>query len=165
MLKVEVTLKITGFAIAMVIMLAAAPAWAGPLETARDHEQAFNNAILACKSEDAVALYEDDAVVIYPGADDIGRGKEAIAKVLKNFTAPFCPNERDKSALKDASFAASELGPDYIMVIRVTEATDKDGNHAVMRATKVIHHIGGQWRYLVDHTSVGLASVPAGGGQ
>jgi hypothetical protein len=27
----------------------------------------------------------------------------------------------------------------------------------------VIHLTNGKWRYLVDHTSVGLASTPAGG--
>lgn len=162
----EVTLKITKAAAAVVMMLAmAAPALAGPLETARGQEQQFDNAILACNPAGAAELYEDDAVAIYPGAADIGRGKDEIAKLLKNFTEAFCPNAQKKSALKDVSFAASALGPAYIMVVRVIDATDKDGNHAVMRATKVIHQVGGKWRYLADHTSVGLASGPAGGGQ
>lgn len=165
-MKTEVALKITEAATAVVMMLlVAAPAIAGPLETARAHEQTFDNAILACNPAAADELYEDDAMAIYPGADDIGPGKVAIAKLLKNFTIAFCPNDEKKSALKDVKFAASPLGPDYIMIIRVIDATDKNGNHAVMRATKVIHQVGGKWRYLVDHTSVGLAATPAGGGQ
>jgi ketosteroid isomerase-like protein len=159
-------LKITRAAAAVVMMVVmAAPALAGPLDTARAQEQQFDNAILACNPADAVELYEDDAVAIYPGATDIGRGKDEIGKLLKNFTVAFCPNDQKKSALKDVSLAASPLGADYILIVRVIDATDKDGNHAVMRATKVIHQVGGKWRYLVDHTSVGLSSGPAGAGQ
>ncbi len=157
-------MKISKVAATVVMMLlVAAPAMAGPLETARAHEQKFDNAIMSCKTSDADELFEDDAVAIYPGADDIGRGKDQIAKLLKDFAVAFCPNDQKKAGLKDLSFAASALGPDYIMIIRVIEATDKNGDHAVLRATKVIHHIGGQWRYLIDHTSVGLAATSAGG--
>jgi ketosteroid isomerase-like protein len=164
-MKTEVALKITeaAAAVMMMLLLIAAPAIAGPLETARAQEQSFDNAILACNPADADELYENGAMAIYPGAGDIGPGKVAITKLLKNFTAAFCPNDEKKSALKDVKFAASPLGPDYILIIRVIDATDKDGNHAIMRATKVIHQADGKWRYLVDHTSVGLASTPAGG--
>ncbi len=164
-MKMEVVLKITEAATAVVVMmmLIAAPVLAGPLETARAHEQSFDNAILACDPAAADELYENGAMAIYPGADDIGPGKVAITKLLQNFTVAFCPNDEKKSALKDVKFAASPLGPDYILIIRIIDATDKTGNHAVMRATKVIHRVGGKWRYLVDHTSVGLASTPAGG--
>jgi ketosteroid isomerase-like protein len=160
----EVGLKIAQAALAVLTGLAVAiPAWAGPLETARDHEQEFNNAIVACNPADAAELYEDDAVAIYPGASDIGRGKDQITKLLQNFTVAFCPNDQHKAALKDVSFAASPLGEDYISVIRVIDATDKSGNHALLRSTKVLHRLNGQWRYLVDHTSVGLAASPGGG--
>jgi len=164
-MKMEVVLKITEAATAVVVMmmLIAAPALAGPLETARAHEQSFDNAILACDPAAADELYENGAMAIYPGADDIGPGKAAITKLLQNFTVAFCPNDEKKSALKDVKFAASPLRPDYILIIRIIDATDKTGNHAVMRATKVIHRVGGTWRYLVDHTSVGLASTPTGG--
>ena len=150
---------------AMMMLLLAVPALAGPLETARDQELSFDNAILACDPAGAGELYENGAMAIYPGADDVGPGKVAITKLLKNFTAAFCPNDQKKSTLKDVKFAASPLGPDYILIIRVIDATDKNGNHAIMRATKVIHRANGTWRYLVDHTSVGLASTPAAGGQ
>lgn len=165
-MKTEVVLKISEAVTAVVMMLLiAAPVLAGPLETARAHEQSFDNAILACHPAAADELYQDDAMAIYPGQDDIAPGKEAITKLLKNFTVAFCPNVGKKSALKDVRFAASALGPAYIMIIRVIDATDKAGNHALLRATKVIHQVGGKWRYLVDHTSVGLASAPPGGNQ
>ena len=165
-MKTEVVLKITEVAVAMMMsLLIAAPALAGPLDTARAHEQAFDNAILACNPAAADELYENGAMGIYPGADDVGPGKVAIAKLLKDFAVAFCPDNEKKSALTDVKFAASPLGPDYILIIRVIDATGKDGNHAVLRATKVIHRTGGKWRYLVDHTSVGLAPAPAGGDQ
>ena len=163
-MKPEAGLKTTWFAMAVVMMLAmAAPALAGPLETARAHEQTYDRAILSCNPQDALELYGEDAMVIYPGATDIGFGKNEIAQPLKDFEAAFCPDERHKDALTDANFAATPLGPDYIMIVRLINATDKNGNQAEVRSTKVIHRVHGQWLYLIDHTSVGLASGPAAG--
>lgn len=152
-------------AVVVIMLMGVSVASAGPLETARQQEQQFDSAILACNPSGATELYEDDAVAIYPGADDIGRGKDAIAKLLKDFSAAFCPNDSRKAALKDVSLAASPLGANYIVVIRVMEATDKHGAQALVRATKVIHHVGGKWQYLVDHTSVGLNAAPSGASQ
>jgi ketosteroid isomerase-like protein len=152
-------------AVVVLMLIGASVALAGPLETARQQEQKFDSAILACTPSSATELYEDDAVAIYPGADDIARGKDAIGKLLKDFSAAFCPNDSRKAALKDVSFAASPLGADYLVLIRVIEATDKNGDHALVRATKVIHHIGGKWQYVVDHTSVGLNPAPSGSSQ
>jgi hypothetical protein len=161
----EVALKTTWLGMAAVMMLAiAAPALAGPLETARAQERAFDRAILGCRPTDALELYQDDAMAIYPGATDIGLGKNQIGPLLKNFAGAFCPDNHKKDALKDLSFAASPLGADYIMIVRIVGATDKNGDQATVRSTKVIHRDRGQWLYLIDHTSVGLSSGPASGG-
>jgi hypothetical protein len=37
-----------------------------------------------CKPQDLIDLYEHDAIAIYPGEGEIGRGKE-IATIVKNF--------------------------------------------------------------------------------
>ncbi len=142
------------------IVLLASPALAGPGETARAQEQSFDKAILACNPEGAVGFYEDDAVAIYPGENDIAIGRNATSKLLKSFDQAFCPNDQKKAALRDVRLAATPMGPDYILIMRVIDATDREGNHALFRSTKVIHQSGGKWRYLSDHTSVGLASAP-----
>jgi len=152
-------LKIKYAAIAVLATLVtAAPAMAGPGDTARAQEQSFDSAILACNADGAGGLYEEDAVAIYPGENDIAVGRGAIAKLLKNFAQAFCPNDQKKASLKDVRLAATPLGTDYILIMRVVDATDKQGNHALFRSTKVIHKSGGKWHYLSDHTSVGLAS-------
>ena len=139
-------------------MAPALPAIAGPLETARTQERRFDGAILACNPDAAAGFYEDAALVIYPGEGDIAIGRTAIGKLLKNFGQAFCPDDQKKASLKDVRLAATPMGPDYILIMRVIDATDKQGNHALFRSTKVLHQAGGQWRYLSDHTSVGLAS-------
>ena len=146
---------------ALAIAAIATAAWAGPLESARAHEQGFDGAILACNAE-AADLYEEAAVAIYPGEGDIAIGRGAIGKLLKNFSDAFCPNDQKKASLKDVRLAATPMGPDYVMIMRVVDATDKQGNHALFRSTKVIHQTGGKWRYLSDHTSVGLAAAGEG---
>jgi len=146
-------------AMVLVTLLLASPALAGPGETARAQEQSFDGAILACNPEAAAGFYEDDAVAIYPGENDIAVGRNAIGKLLKSFSQAFCPNDQRKSALKDIRLAATPLGADYILVMRIIDATDKQGNHALFRSTRVLHRSGSKWRYLSDHTSVGLAAA------
>jgi hypothetical protein len=159
----EHRLKINEMAMALVATLAIAmPATAGPLESARAQEQSFDSAILACTPDAASELYEEGAAAIYPGEGDIGLGRAAIAKLLKNFSAAFCPDDQKKAGLKDIRLAATPMGPDYVMIMRVIDATDRQGNHALFRTTKVIHQAGGKWRYLSDHTSVGLATAAEG---
>jgi ketosteroid isomerase-like protein len=156
-------LKIRTVAMAMVGSLALTmPAMAGPLENARAQEQSFDSAILACTSDEAAELYEENAVAIYPGEGDIGIGRVGITKLLKSFSAAFCPNDQKKAALKDIRLAATPMGPDYVMIMRLIDATDKAGNHALLRSTKVIHQTDGKWRFLSDHTSVGLAAAAEG---
>ena len=159
-------MKIKAIAIAIFGTLAVAmPATAGPLESARAQEQSFDSAILACTPESAAELYEEGAVAIYPGEGDIGIGRAGIAKLLKNFSAAFCPNDQKKAGLKDIRLAATPMGPDYVMVMRVIDATDRQGNHALFRSTKVIHQADGKWRFLSDHTSIGLAAAAAEGSE
>jgi ketosteroid isomerase-like protein len=134
-------------------------AGAGPLDTARVQEQKFDSAVLACKPDAAADLYADDAVAIYPGEGDFGIGRPEITKVLNTFSSAFCPNDVKRAALKDVRFAATPLGTDYILVLRIIDATDKAGNHAVFRMTKVLHRSGEKWWYLSDHTSLGIPAA------
>jgi ketosteroid isomerase-like protein len=134
-------------------------AWAGPLETARAVDQRFDDAILACKPDNALELFENDALAIFPGQGEMERGKVAISRLVNNFSKAFCPNELKASTLRNASYEVTPLGADYIMIVRVIDATDRNGARAQFRATELLHQMGGKWLYLVDHISVGLPSA------
>lgn len=140
----------------------AGPALADATATATAHDDAFDNAILACTPDAALELYEDNAVAIYPGEGELGGGKSQITKLIKNFSAAFCPDPDKKASIKNLSLSATPMGPDFIMVVRQFSVTDKLGNQAIVRATELIHQKDGQWRYVVDHASVGLPLAPSG---
>ena len=143
-------------AIAVAIVLALVTnVRAAALTIAKAHDERVNNAVKQCKPQDMIDLYENDAVVIYPGEGEIGRGKAEIAKIVKNFFTGFCPDQNKKVGYKDVSFNAIALSPTYIMIIRVLDVTDKDGNLARLRTTELIHKSGRKWRYLIDHASIG----------
>ena len=137
-------------------------AWAaGPLEDARNIDQRFDNAILACKPDAALQLFEPGAMAIFPGQGEMEAGQKAIGRLVDNFSKAFCPDELKAASLRNASFAATPLGPDYMIIVRVIDATDRNGARAQFRATELIHQVKGQWYYLVDHVSVGLAPASA----
>ena len=150
-------------AIAVMILLALATnARADALAIAKAHDDHVNHAVLTCHPQEMIDLYEDNAVAIYPGEGEIAHNKSEIEKLVKNFSTAFCPDEHKKKGYKDISFDATPLGPKYIMIVRVMDVTDKDGNLARMRATEVIHESGGKWRYVFDHASIGVPPAPPG---
>jgi ketosteroid isomerase-like protein len=151
----------TRLAIAVAIVLALVTnARADALAIAKAHDERVNNAVKQCKPQDMIDLYENDAVAIFPGEGEIGRGKGEIAKIVNNFFTGFCPDKDKKVGYKDVSFNAIELSPKYIMIIRVVDVTDKDGNLVRLRTTELIHKSSGRWRYLIDHASIGVPPPP-----
>lgn len=156
-----------GWAVTVVAILlgVAHAAWAAaaPLATARAIDQHFDDAILACTPDRAVELFESDALAIFPGEGEMERGKIAIARLVDNFSKAFCPNELKASSLRDASYAGSPLGADYMMVVRIIDATDRNGARAQFRATELLHQTGGKWLYMLDHISVGLPAAAGAG--
>ena len=128
---------------------------ADALAIAKAHDNGVTKAVKDCKPQEMVDMYEDDAIAVYPGEGEIGHSKGEIKGLVEKFFTAFCPDENKKFAVKDVSFDAIPLGPNYIMIIRIADATDKDGNTARFRATELIHKSGGKWRYVVDHASIG----------
>ena len=135
-------------------------AHADAIAIAKAHDEKVNKAIEQCKPQEMIDLYDNNAIAIYPGEGEIGRGKGQIATIVKNFFTEFCPDPDKKVGYKDVSFNAIQLSPNYIMIIRILDVTDKDGNQARLRATELIHKSGGRWRYVVDHASIGLPPPP-----
>ena len=141
---------------AVLLMLAlAAPAFADATAEAKRHDEAFAKACGAGDVKAVVALYTDDAFVIWPGVGEEARGKAAIEKLATTFCDPKLAT---KPVLK--SDVGVQLDPTHIAIIGHWEVTQNgpDGKPATseIRTSEVIVKTAGGWRYLVDHASIGV---------
>ncbi len=105
-----------------------------------------------------MALYEDDAVLIWPGQGEFAIGKPAIEKVIKGYcTSP------SKPSIKVISSDARPVGLDHIIHFGQLDTTiaGPDGKPVTMRirTDELLHKSHGKWRYEVDHASAGLPST------
>jgi uncharacterized protein (TIGR02246 family) len=146
-------------AVALVVALAA-PAFADPTADARAHDEAFAKACDAGDVKGVLALYADDAVVVWPGAGQEATGKAAIEKLIPELCNP---KNNTKAVLK--SLEAMPLGDSHIAIIGHWEVTgtgpDGKPTTSQVRATEVIAKTDAGWRYVVDHASVGLPPAKA----
>ena len=140
----------------VMVLRSVTTAFADPMAIARAHDAAYDKATLAYDVKTMLIFYEDKAEAIYPGEGEVATDKAGIEKLIRNFISPWCSQGHEKPTLKEISFHAVPLGPDYIMIVRIVDATDTQGT-VRGRATELIHRSGGKWRYLVDHASLGIA--------
>ncbi|MGH8679325.1 MAG: YybH family protein [Burkholderiales bacterium] len=140
------------------VTLLAAPAFADPAAVGKKHSEAFQKACAAGDVPGVMALYEDDALVIWPGEGEVAKGKAAIEKLA----AATC---KQNVKLKLKSQESRAIGEDYIVNVGRWDNTAPGPNGkpmtAEIRTTELLHRSGGKWRYSVDHASVG---VPAPSG-
>lgn len=128
----------------------------------RAHEDAFAHACESGNVNAVIALYTDDAILIWPRAGDEAKGKtEITARVTR-----LCKETRDV-----------KLSIESLQVIPIDDAhavavgrwqnsfTGPAGAHrtATVRTTEVLVKRDGAWRFLVDHASIGLPRPAAGG--
>lgn len=133
---------------------------ADPLADAKTVTDAFSKAFAACDVPAVVSLYEDNAVIIWPGEGEFATGKPAIERVVKaNCSGP------SKPSLTEISSDARPVGKDYIIHIGQLDdtMTGPDGKPMTLRirTSELLHKSGGKWRYVVDHASAGLPPPPA----
>ena len=157
------TVAISFAVLALSSMLPVA-AYADPVTEAKSVTDTFSKAFAACDVPSIVALYEDNAVVIWPGQGEFATGKDAIEKVVKeNCSGPAKPS------LKEVSSDARAVGKDYIIHIGQLDdtMTGPDGKSMTLRirTSELLHKSGGKWRYVVDHASAGLPPTGAEGGK
>ena len=148
-------------AIGLVICLVwTGSAMADPAAVVKAHSDAFGSAFNKCDIPAAVSLYEDDAVLIWPGEGEVARGKTAIGRVVREE----CSNGRG-SSLKQISSDSWAIGPDYIVNVGMWDdamgGADGRPTTARVRTTEVLHKSEGKWRYIIDHASIGLPPPPA----
>jgi uncharacterized protein (TIGR02246 family) len=148
--------------LALCSMLAAA-AHADPVADSKTVTDAFSKAFAACDVPSVLALYEDNAVIIWPRQGEFATGKAAIEKVVKaNCSGP------SKPSLTEVSSDARAVGKDYIIHIGQLDdsMTGPDGKPVTLRirTSELLHKSGGKWRYVVDHASAGLPPPPSADG-
>ena len=124
----------------------------------------FSAAFAKCDVPAILAMYEDDATLIWPGQGEFATGKVEIEKVVK----ANCGGGGPKHVLTEVSSFARAIGKDYIMHYGQLDdaATGPDGKTATLRirVSELMHKSGGKWRYVVDHASAGLPPPPAADG-
>jgi ketosteroid isomerase-like protein len=142
------------------ILMCARSAMADPAAVVKAHSDAFAKAFNSCDIPAALELYEDNAVLIWPGEREVANGKAAIAKVIK----VECSSAA-KSSLKQVSSDSNAIGKDYIINVGMWDDTmpGPDGKPmtARVRTTELLHRSNGKWRYVIDHASIGLPPPPA----
>ncbi len=136
----------------------AAPASADATADARAHSEAFAKACEAGDVQGVLALYLDDATLVWPGAGEEGKGKASIEKLATNF----CVKAKPKLVIK--SIEGIPLDDTHIATVGHWEGTvtGPDGKRVTsqVRTTEVLVKYGAGWRYVVDHASIGVPPPP-----
>jgi ketosteroid isomerase-like protein len=137
------------------ILMCAGSALADLAAVVKAHSDAFGKSFNSCDVPAALNLYEDNAVLIWPGEGEVANGKAAIAKVIK----AECSGTA-KSSLKQISSDSRAVGKDYIINVGMWDdtMTGPDGKPmtARVRTTELLHRSNGKWRYVIDNASIGL---------
>ena len=145
-------------ALALSVMFSAA-VFADPVADADSVNDAFYKAAAACDIPAVLTLYEDNAVVIWPGQGEFAVGKPAFQKILETYCGGGV-----KQSFKVVSSDARPVGKDYIIHFGQLEVTTQgpDAKPVTLRVRtdELLHKSGGKWRYAIDHASVGLPPPP-----
>lgn len=155
-------LAISFAALAMSLMLGGA-AYADAVGDAKTVNDAFTKAFEACDIPAVMDLYENDAVVIWPGQGEFALGRPAFEKIVKAYcSAP------SKPSIKVISSDARPVGLDHIIHFGQLDVTmtGPDGKPAILRVrtSELLHKSHGKWRYEIDHASAGLPQPPSADG-
>jgi uncharacterized protein (TIGR02246 family) len=130
------------------------PAAADPTADGRAVSDAFAKAVAAGDVPAIVALYRDDASIIWPGQGEEAKGKPAIEALAKKLVA----EKSGTIVLKSQD--SIPLGDGYIVNVGRWENTLKTPagktQTVVIRTSEVLQKTDGKWLYLVDHASIGL---------
>ena len=149
-------------ALAALFAVLASAARAGDVPSALAHElsQKFVSACEAGKLSEALALYADDAVVVFPSEGAPANGKVEVAKLLGDL----CEAGLGKSKWLGGRAAWFGTGENAIVATGgwETSGVDADGKpvSVVVRTTEFLVKTPTGWKYQLDHASVGVP-VPA----
>jgi ketosteroid isomerase-like protein len=149
-------------ALAALFALLASAARAGDVPSAIAHElsQKFVTVCEAGKPSEALALYVDDAVVVFPSEGAPANGKAEVAKLLGDL----CEAGLGKSKWLGGRGAWFGTGENAIVATGgwETSGVDPDGKpvSVIVRTTEFLVKTPTGWKYRLDHASIGIP-VPA----
>lgn len=142
----------------LVLSVVATSALGDTATVARAHSEAFARAMNAQDVDSALALYAEDARVIWPGLGDEAQGKIAIRALIDSTLRNFPKDSR----LTLKSQEAVALGDGYISTVSHWEQsyTRNDGTQATarVRATEIIRVTERASLYVLDHASFGRSA-------
>jgi ketosteroid isomerase-like protein len=148
------------FAVLAIGLMFAAAAYADPVADAKTVNDAFYKAFESCDVPAVMYLYEDDAVVIWPGDGEFAIGKPAVEKIIKGY----CSGS-SKPSMKVISSDARAVGVNHIIHFGQLDSTvaGPEGKPVTVRirTSELLHKSHGKWRYEVDHASFGLPPPPS----
>jgi uncharacterized protein (TIGR02246 family) len=151
---------LTSLALTTMLCAGATHAVADATADGRAVSDAFAKAVAAGDVAAALALYRDDATIIWPGQGEEAKGKAAIEPLLRNLIAG-----AKNAAIVLKSQESTPLGDGYIVNVGHWEQTvaGPGGKKmvVVIRTSEVLAKTDGKWLYLVDHASVGAPPPPA----
>ncbi len=132
----------------------AAPVLGDATADGRAVSEAFEKALAAGNVPALVALYREDAHVIWPGAGEEASGKAAIEALARRLVSA-----AKSSPIVLKSQETIPLGDEFMVNIgHWQQAGSTEAGHRTpvdIRTTEVLQKTGGTWLYLVDHASVG----------
>ena len=138
-----------------VLSVVSMPAFGQTATIARAHSEAFARAMNAQDIDATLALYAEDARVIWPGVGDEAQGKIAIRALIVSTLKSFPKDSRLELKSQDAM----ALGDGYIATVSHWEQayTRDDGTKATVqaRATEIIRVNERGSLYVIDHASFG----------
>lgn len=137
---------------ALMVTFLAAPAFADATADARAHDEAFGKACAAGDVKGVVALYTDDAHVIWPGAGEEAHDKAGIEKLASGLCTGKGP------APKLESLVGIPLDADHVAIVGHWTIAPAGGKGAAteVRTSEIIAKTPAGWRYVVDHASIGV---------
>src|ERR1700758_4410899 len=110
--------KRVAICLAMILMCVGSALADDPAAVVKALSDAFGNAFNACDVPAALNLYEDNAVLVWPGEGEVANGKAAIANVIKTECSGAA-----KSSLKQISSDSRSIGKDYIINVGMWDST------------------------------------------
>jgi uncharacterized protein (TIGR02246 family) len=151
---------LAGLLVTVALLARTTAALADAASDGRAVSEAFEKAVTAGDLPAVLALYRDDASVIWPGQGEEAKGKAAIESLGRNLLASM-----KGGTLVLKSQDSIPLGDGYIVNVGRWENTvaTPDGKHVtfLVRTSEVLAKTDGKWLYLVDHASVGLPPAKA----
>lgn len=150
---------LTSLALTTMLCAGATRALADAAADGRAVSDAFAKAVAAGDVAAALALYRDDASIIWPGQGEEAKGKAAIEPMLRDLIAG-----AKNAPIVLKSQESTPLGDGYIVNVGRWEQTVAGSGGkkmvVVIRTSEVLAKTDGKWLYLVDHASVGAPPPP-----